>query len=113
MRELIPLDFTILNFLSETPRPVRELVAAQPRGSVYRRLKRLQADGWVIKGRQGYALTAAGQQVKAEREAAACLGGLGIVREFNWSSQLSLCEPIVGPRRAPRPVFASRGSFAA
>jgi putative transposase len=34
-------------------------------------------------------------------------------REFNWSSQLSLCEPIVGPRRAPRPVFASRGSFAA
>ena len=79
MRELTPLDFTILNFLSETSRPVRELVAAQPRGSVYRRLKRLQADGWVIKGRHGYALTAAGQQVKAEREAAACLGGLGTV----------------------------------
>jgi len=77
MRALTPLDFTILNFLSETPRPVRELVEAQPRGSVYRRLKRLQADGWVIKRRHGYALTAAGQQVQAEREEAACLGGLG------------------------------------
>jgi hypothetical protein len=79
MRELTPLDFTILNFLSETPRPVRELVEAQSRGSVYRRLKRLQADGWVIKRRHGYALTAAGEQVKAERDEAACLGGLGIV----------------------------------
>jgi hypothetical protein len=79
MCELTPLDFTILNFLSETPRPIRELVEAQPRGSVYRRLKRLQAEGWVIKRRHGYALTAAGQQVKAEREAAACLGGLGTV----------------------------------
>jgi hypothetical protein len=55
------------------------LVEAQPRGSVYRRLKRLQADGWVIKGRHGYALTAAGQQVKAERHEAACLRGLGTV----------------------------------
>jgi hypothetical protein len=42
VRELTPLDFTILTFLSESPRPVRELVEAQPRGSVYRRLKRLQ-----------------------------------------------------------------------
>jgi putative transposase len=33
--------------------------------------------------------------------------------EFNWSSQHCLCEPIVEPHRAPRPVFASRGSFAA
>jgi len=79
MRELTPLDFTILNFLRDTPRPVRELVEAQPRGSVYRRLKRLQADGWVIKRRHGYTLTAAGQQVQAEREEAACLGGLGTV----------------------------------
>ena len=77
MRGLTPLDFTILHFLRETPRPVRELVEAQPRGSVYRRLKRLQSDGWVIKRRHGYALTAAGQQVQAEQEEAACLGGLG------------------------------------
>src|SRR5262249_59520412 len=33
--------------------------------------------------------------------------------EFNWSSQQWLCEPIVEPRREPRPVFASRESFAA
>ena len=79
MRELTPLDVTILAFLSESPRPVRELVEAQPRGSVYRRLKRLQGEGWVIKRRHGYALTAAGQQVKADREEAACLGGLGTV----------------------------------
>ena len=46
MRELTPLDLTILTFLSETPRPVRELIAAQPRGSVYRRLKRLGAAVW-------------------------------------------------------------------
>jgi len=79
MRGLTPLDFTILSFLSDTPRPVRELVEAQPRGSVYRHLKRLQADGWVIKRRHGYALTAAGRQVQAEQEEAACLGGLGAV----------------------------------
>jgi len=33
--------------------------------------------------------------------------------EFNWSSQHRLCEPIVEPHRAPQPVCASRGSFAA
>jgi transposase InsO family protein len=33
--------------------------------------------------------------------------------EFNWSSLHCLCEPIVGPHQAPRPVFASRVSFAA
>lgn len=32
---------------------------------------------------------------------------------FNRSSQHSLCDRIVEPHRAPRPVFASRGSFAA
>ena len=37
----------------------------------------------------------------------------GVQPEFNWSSQHRLCEPIVEPHRAPRPVFASRGSFAA
>src|SRR5712691_5143692 len=38
-------------------------------------------------------------------------GDGGVLPEVNWSSQLHLCNPIVGPRRAPRPVFASRGSF--
>ena len=33
--------------------------------------------------------------------------------EFNWSSQHCLCERIVEPHRAPRPVYASRASFAA
>jgi putative transposase len=37
----------------------------------------------------------------------------GCQPEFNWSSQHCLCEPIVEPHRAPQPVFASRGSFAA
>jgi putative transposase len=37
----------------------------------------------------------------------------GCQLEFNWSSQHCMCEPIVEPHRAPRPVFASRGSFAA
>jgi len=37
----------------------------------------------------------------------------GVQPEFNWSSQHCLCEPIVEPHRAPRPVFASRESFAA
>jgi transposase InsO family protein len=32
---------------------------------------------------------------------------------FNWSSQQWLCEPIIERHRAPRRVFASRGSFAA
>ena len=34
-------------------------------------------------------------------------------REFNRSSQHCVCEPIVEPHRAPRPVFASQGFFAA
>ena len=33
--------------------------------------------------------------------------------EFKWSSQHYRCEPIVEPRRAPRPVFASQESCAA
>lgn len=37
----------------------------------------------------------------------------GVQREFNRSSQHYVCEPIVEPRRALRPVFASRGSFSA
>ena len=37
----------------------------------------------------------------------------GVQREFNWSSQHWLCEPIVEPHRAPRPVFASGESFVA
>jgi putative transposase len=37
----------------------------------------------------------------------------GVQPEFNWSSQHRLCEPLVEPHRAPRPVFASRGSCAA
>src|SRR5438034_7958112 len=36
-----------------------------------------------------------------------------VLRKFNWSSQHWLCEPIVEPHRAPRPVFASQASFAA
>src|SRR6185437_10932118 len=33
-----------------------------------------------------------------------------ILPEFKWSSQHYRCEPIVEPRRAPRPVFASQES---
>jgi transposase InsO family protein len=36
----------------------------------------------------------------------------GVQGGFNWSSQHCLCEPIVEPRRAPRPVFASREPYA-
>jgi carbonic anhydrase len=34
----------------------------------------------------------------------------GMLPEFKWSSQHYRCEPIVEPRRAPRPVFASQES---
>jgi putative transposase len=37
----------------------------------------------------------------------------GVQPEFKRSSQHCLCEPIVEPHRAPRPVFASREFFAA
>src|SRR6058998_2435842 len=36
-----------------------------------------------------------------------------VLPKLNRSSQHCLCDPIVGHHRAPRPVFASRGSFAA
>jgi len=37
----------------------------------------------------------------------------GVQPELKWSSQHYRCEPIVEPRRAPRPVFASQESCAA
>src|SRR5437660_11341780 len=40
-------------------------------------------------------------------------GHRGVLGGFNRSTQHSLCERIVGPHRAPRLVFASRGSCVA
>jgi transposase InsO family protein len=50
---------------------------------------------------------------RAETEGVMHHSDRGGQRGFNWSSQHWLCEPIVEPRRAPRPVFASQESFAA
>jgi transposase InsO family protein len=73
--------------------------------------------GWATSDRlgEGVALEALGMGVARRRPRPDLLhhSDRGSEPAFNWSSQHCLCEPIVERHRAPRPVFASRGSFAA
>jgi putative transposase len=74
--------------------------------------------GWAIDDhlQASLALAALGMALAARRPRPDTLihhSDRGVQPKFNWSSQHCLCGPIVEPHRAPRPVFASRGSFAA
>lgn len=69
MRSMTATDWAILDFLSEAPKPIRPLLAIYAKATVYHRLRALRTQGLVAKHGTAYALTSAGQQVKAEREA--------------------------------------------
>ncbi len=72
-------DRAIIAFLTATPQPIRELLAAHPKGTVYRRLAALLGRGMVAKRGTAYLLTTAGLQLKAEHAGAALMNGLNDV----------------------------------
>jgi hypothetical protein len=69
-------DRAILAFLTSTPQPIRELLAAHPKGTVYRRLAALLGRGIVARRGTAYWLTTAGLQLKAEHAGAVLMNGL-------------------------------------
>ena len=74
--------------------------------------------GWAVEAhlRAELALAALRMALAARRPPPGSLihhSDRGVQPEFNRSSQHCLCAPIVELHRAPRPVFASPGSFAA
>jgi putative transposase len=75
------------------------------------------AVGWAMNDRltDDLTLDALGMALARRRPAPGLLhhSDRGSQPEFKWSSQHYRCEPIVEPRRAPRPVFASQESCAA
>jgi len=76
---MTPTDRAILAFLTATPQPIRELLAAHPKGTVYRRLAALLGHGMVAKRGPAYWLTTAGLQLKAEHAGAVLMNGLNDV----------------------------------
>lgn len=89
-------DWTILEFLSLQPQPIRDLLGAYPKATVYARLRALQVKGLVAKRGREYLLTTAGLQAKAQREGAAVLDGLtgvyGPLREVPSPQHRALVE---------------------
>jgi hypothetical protein len=69
-------DVAILEYLSDDPRSIRELVGTCPKATLYARLHVLQTKGLVAKRGSTYFLTTAGLQRKAERQGGAHLQGL-------------------------------------
>jgi len=76
MRSMTATDWAILEFLSEGRQPIRPFLARCPKATTYHRLRVLQAHGLVAKHGMSYALTSAGQRVRAEREAEIFADGL-------------------------------------
>jgi hypothetical protein len=72
-------DRAIIAFLTATPQPIRALLAAHPKGTVYRRLAALLGRGMAAKRGTAYLLTTAGLQLKAEHAGAALMNGLNDV----------------------------------
>lgn len=68
MRSVTVTDWAVLDFLSVDRKPIRPLLARYPKATIYHRLRVLQVQGLVAKHGTEYALTSAGQQVKADRE---------------------------------------------
>src|SRR5260370_7986226 len=89
MTSLTPADRAVIEFLSSSPRPIRELLRAYPKATIYARLRALQGAGLVAKRGSQYLLTTAGLQVKAAHD-----GG----RPFD-----GLLEAYPPPRAAPPP----------
>ncbi len=73
---MTPTDWAILEFLSEDAKPIRSLLAKYPKATTYHRLRVLQRRGLVAKHGSTYALTSAGQRLKADRDVEISAEGL-------------------------------------
>jgi hypothetical protein len=76
MTSLTPADRAVIEFLSSSPRPIRELLRAYPKATIYARLRALQGAGLVAKRGSQYLLTTAGLQVKAAHDGGRPFDGL-------------------------------------
>lgn len=96
MNPVTTTDWAILEFLSLQPQPIRDLLGAYPKATVYARLRALQIKGLVAKRGREYLLTTAGLQAKAQREGATALDGLtgvyGPLREVPSPQHRALVE---------------------
>jgi hypothetical protein len=96
MNPMTTTDRAILEFLSAEPQPIRILLDAYPKATVYARLRALQSSGLVAKRGREYLLTTPGLQAKAQREGAAALDGLtgvyGPLREVPSPQHRALVE---------------------
>src|SRR6266851_2724991 len=100
MNPMTTTDWAILEFLSVQPQPIRDLVGAYPKATVYARLRALQAKGLAAKRGREYLLTTAGLQAKAQREGTPVLDGLtgvyGPLREVPSPQHRALVELAIG-----------------
>lgn len=106
MQSMTATDWAILDFLSEERKPIRPLLARCPKATTYHRLRVLQAHGLVAKHGMSYALTSAGQRVRAEREAeiSEC------VNDFETPPACIYCRTAVipiGSKRSSRPASSA------
>jgi hypothetical protein len=69
MQSLTSVDWAILDFLGQDPKPIHKLLEMYPRSTLYYRFSVLRGRGLVVKRGAGYALTTAGYQLKTQREA--------------------------------------------
>jgi len=76
MTSLTPADRAVIEFLSSSPRPIRELLRAYPKATIYARLRALQGAGLVAKRGSQYLLPTAGLQVKAAHDGGRPFDGL-------------------------------------
>ncbi|MBI4179166.1 hypothetical protein HY522_07080 [bacterium] len=74
---MMPTDWALLEFLAQGARPIAGLLSRYPKGTVYRRLRGLRAEGLIATSPQGYALTSTGERALAERDAQVFIEGLG------------------------------------
>jgi hypothetical protein len=72
-------DWALLEFLAAHPQPIRDLLGAHPKATVYARLRALQAKGLVAKRGSQYLLTTAGLQAKSQHASVPALDGLDSV----------------------------------
>lgn len=76
---LTAVDLDILQALAGGVRPVKDFTGKHPRATVYRRLRKLCAEGLVARSSLGFTLTSVGERMLAEREAEVLSEGLRAV----------------------------------
>src|SRR5260370_32513238 len=100
MSQTTATEWAIVECLSVHPQPIRDLLGAHPKATVYARLRGLQAKGLVAKRGSRYLLTTAGLQAKARRDGDRALDGLNGVYaplcQVPSPQHRALIEPPIG-----------------